>query len=426
MAGAAILAIHITDPQGHLWRVGTLSRDGGGATAFTIDEAFLRDPARPVVSLGWVAPGDEEATRQRLTGRGDKIGLNGHLPPWFAGLLPEGALRELVMAEMGPGRHDQFDLLTRLGGDLPGALIVTPETTPPSSAGPLHLERLGGLDLPRPEGLVKFSLAGVQLKFSATDNHGRLTVPARAGEGRAILKVPTARYPALPEAEFAAMSLCRVIGVHTADCRLVPVSSIDGIPSALLEGGAQALAVDRFDRPGEGRRLHIEDAAQIVGAVGERKYTMATYETILNMIRRFSTDWRADVMEGLRRIVADVLIGNGDNHLKNWSFLFPSEGIVRLSPAYDIVPTVLFSPADGLALRFVGTHSFEKVNLRRFRRVAEFLGLDADWIEREMRATVRTALERWPQEAPPLLGKERGDRLIARLNTLALVQEIRG
>jgi len=153
---------------------------------------------------------------------------------------------------------------------------------------------------------------------------------------------------------------------------------------------------------------------------------MATYETILNMIRRFSTDWRADVMEGLRRIVADVLIGNGDNHLKNWSFLFPSEGIVRLSPAYDIVPTVLFSPADRLALRFVGTHSFAKVNLRRFRRVAEFLGLDADWIEREVRATVRTALERWPQEAPPLLGKERGDRLIARLNTLALVQEIRG
>lgn len=101
------------------------------------------------------------------------------------------------------------------------------------------------------------------------------------------------------------------------------MGEIDGLPAGLLSGGAMALAVDRFDRPGEGKRLHMEDAGQVVGAVGERKYTMATYETILNMIRRFSTDWRADVLEGIRRIVADVLIGNGDNHLKNWSFLFP-------------------------------------------------------------------------------------------------------
>lgn len=426
MAGAAMLGVHITDPAGRLWRVGTLARDRGGATAFLVDEVFLRDPARPIVSLGWVVPGDEEGTRERLAARGDKIGLNGHLPPWFSGLLPEGALRELVMAEMGPGRHDQFDLLTRLGGDLPGAILVTPETAPPETAGPLHIERLHGLDLPQPEGLVKFSLAGVQLKFSATDTHGRLTVPARAGEGRAILKVPTARYPGLPEAEFAAMTLCRLIGVHTADCRLVSLEAIDGIPQSFLSGGAQALAVDRFDRPGEGRRLHIEDAAQVVGAVGERKYTMATYETILNMIRRFSTDWRADVLEGLRRIVADVLIGNGDNHLKNWSFLFPEPHTVRLSPAYDIVPTVLFSPADTLALRFVGTHAFAAVNLRRFRRVAEFLGLDPDWIEREVRATVQTALTHWPDAAARLLDAERAARLVTRLETLALVQEVRG
>lgn len=422
-SGAAVLGVHLIDPAGRLWRVGTLSRDREGATAFLVDEAYLRNPARPVASLGWLVPGDEEATRRRLAARGDKIGLNGHLPPWFAGLLPEGALRELVMAEMGPGNHDQFDLLTRLGGDLPGAVLVTPETAPLPAAGPLTIERAGGLDLPQPQGLVKFSLAGVQLKFSAASAGARLTVPARGGEGRCIVKVPTARYPGLPEAEYAAMMLSRLIGVHTADCRLVPVETIDGIPPDFLAGGASALAVDRFDRPGEGRRIHMEDAAQVVGAVGERKYTMATYETILNMIRRFSTDWRADVLEGLRRIVADVLIGNGDNHLKNWSFLFPEPGRVRLSPAYDIVPTVLFAPADTLALRFVGTHSFSSVTLHRFRRVAEFLGLDADWIDREVRATVRKALDAWPTAAGSLLDAERAERLIARLETLALVRE---
>ena len=425
MARAGVLGVHLLDPAGLARRVGILSRDGEGATAFLVDEAYLRDPARPVLSLGWQVPGDEAATRGRLAARGDKIGLNGHLPPWFSGLLPEGALRDLVLAEMGPGRHDQFDLLTRLGGDLPGAILVVPETTPPESAGPLHLARLAGFDLPQPEGLVKFSLAGVQLKFSAASTGARLTVPARSGEGRAILKVPTARYPGLPEAEFAAMALCRMIGVTTADCRLVPVERIDGLPEDFLSGGPAALAVERFDRPGEGGRLHMEDAGQVVGAVGERKYTMATYETILNMIRRFSTDWRADVLEGIRRIVADVLVGNGDNHLKNWSFLFPGGGAVRLSPAYDIVPTVLFAPTDQLALRFVGTHNFSAVTLRRFRRVAEFLGLDPAWIEREVRITVLDALALWPPAARDLLGSAQAERLIARLETLALVQEAR-
>lgn len=426
MARAAVLGVHLLDAAGMPRRVGILSRDGEGATAFLVDEAYLRDPARPVLSLGWQVPGDEAATRGRLAARGDKIGLNGHLPPWFAGLLPEGALRDLVLAEMGPGRHDQFDLLMRLGGDLPGAVLVTPETAPPETAGPLHLERLAGLDLPQPEGLIKFSLAGVQLKFSAAPAGARLTVPARGGEGRAILKVPAARYPGLPEAEFAAMTLCRMIGVATADCRLVPVDRIDGLPAGFLAGGAMALAVDRFDRPEEGGRLHMEDAGQVVGAVGERKYTMATYETILNMIRRFSTDWRADVLEGIRRIVADVLVGNGDNHLKNWSFLFPGGGAVRLSPAYDIVPTVLFAPTDQLALRFVGTHGFSAVTLRRFRRVADFLGLDPDWIEREVRDTVLTALGLWPAALREHLGAAQAERLTARLETLALVQEARG
>jgi hypothetical protein len=46
-----------------------------------------------------------------LASRDNKIGLHGSVPPWFAGLLPEGALRELVFTELGPGDHDQFDCI---------------------------------------------------------------------------------------------------------------------------------------------------------------------------------------------------------------------------------------------------------------------------------------------------------------------------
>ncbi len=253
----------------------------------------------------------------------------------------------------------------------------------------------------------------------------RLSVPARAGEARCIPKAPTDRFPGLPEAEFAAMQLARSIGVATADCRLLPVDRVADIPGEFLTAGPQALIVDRFDRGADGSRIHMEDMAQVVGALGERKYTMGTGETVLNMIRRFSSDWRADVLEGLRRIVADILIGNGDNHLKNWSFLFPRVGEIRLSPAYDIVPTVLYIPDDQMALQFVGTNAFNTVTLHRFRRVAKFLGLDEGWIEGEVRRQIGTALKVWPELVPMLLDEVRAQRFLSRLQALALVQETR-
>jgi serine/threonine-protein kinase HipA len=418
---SAVLAVRLVQPDQSKVRVGTLSRDSTGASTFVVDEAYFSDHRRPIVSLSWYVPGDEEATRRRLASRGDKIGINGYLPPWFSGLLPEGALRDLVVSEMGPGNHDQFDLLIRLGADLPGAILVTPETAVPSSVGPIDVQNILGVSAPLPEGIVKFSLAGVQLKFAATTDGDRLTAPARAGEGRCILKVPTKIYPGLPEAEYAAMTVSRMLGIDTAKCRLISTKNIYGINERLVSEGANALVVERFDRPGAKQRIHMEDGAQIVGAVGERKYTMATYETMLNMIKRLSTDWRADALEGFRRMVADVLIGNGDNHLKNWSFIFPEPGVVRLSPAYDIVPTVLFAPGDRLALKLAGTYEFSKVTLHRFRRIASFLDLEPDWIEKEIKKSVRTALDVWPDALRTLLPAKDAETLIDRMKQMPLV-----
>ena len=274
------------------------------------------------------------------------------------------------------------------------------------------------------QGAVKFSLAGVQLKFSALAQGERLTVPARSGEGRLILKMASDRYPGLPEAEFTAMTLARAIGVRTAECRLTPVDAIEGVPAEFL-GGSTALVVQRFDRTADGGRVHIEDAAQILSVWGERKYTEANTETALNMIRRFSTHRRDDVLEGFRRIVADVLLGNGDNHLKNWSFIFPAPGEVRLSPAYDIVPTVLFQRRDRMAIPFASkSKAFEAVGLSRFQRAADFLKIRPEIVEREVAATVRAALSQWPEllQSMPIVDAQR-DFLMERLLSLRLVQE---
>jgi serine/threonine-protein kinase HipA len=420
---AAVLAVFLLSGTGARTRVGSLMRDGGGAVTFVIDDHYLRTAARPTLSLRWTDASGEAATQDRLANRADKIAYPGFLPPWFSGLLPEGALRDLVEQEMGPGDHDYFDVLARLGADLPGAVVVVPETDMKSDMGAIDWDLVAGIKAPVPRGLVKFSLAGVQLKFNLMARDDRLTMPGRAGEGRIILKAPTAAYPGLPEAEYTAMVLCQAAGVDTATVRLVPVSSIEGLPEAFIAAGDYALAVERFDRNDSGR-IHIEDAAQIIGAVGDRKYTMGNTETVLNMVRRFSVDRRNDVMEGLRRVAADILIGNGDNHLKNWSFRFEDGVSPRLSPAYDIVPTILYAPGDDLALRFVGSKTFESIGLAKFRRAADFLKVDPDKAEAEVRQVVQRALDLWPDmirelPLPPALA----DTLIARLPTLRIVQE---
>lgn len=422
---AAVLSIQLVERHGGAVKIGSLVRDSDGSSAFTVAESYLRDPSRPILSLGWYDPESDAGTRERLADRWQKIGLYGFLPPWFEGLLPEGALWDLVLTEMGPGDHDHFDVLTRLGADLPGAVLAVPETGVPATAGPLSFGTMDGFAVTRPTGVVKFSLAGIQLKFTANPDGERLTVPGGHDGGRCIIKVPSEHFPNLPEAEYAAMQLASTIGVAIAPCRLAPCGSVVGIPEELLAHGSNVLVVDRFDRTADGGRIHMEDAGQVVGATGDRKYTMATTETVVNMVRRFSTDNRADILEAVRRIVADVLVGNGDNHLKNWSFLFPSPGEIRLSPAYDIVPTVLFVPGETLALRFVGTHSFENVSLRRFERVARFLHVDPRWIVREVRQCVERALELWPTEAPGLLGEERAARILDRLSSLQLVRDVR-
>lgn len=211
---AAVLGVFMLDEKGGAVRAGTLTRDADRAVSFVVAESFLRDATRPILSLGWYDPDSDQGTRESLASRGDKIGLHERLPPWFSRLLPEGALRDLVMTEMGPGDHDEFDVLTRLGADLPGAVFIVPETDIPASAGPLDLGKVHGF------------------KAAASQRRGEILAGRRPTEiyrqpgrrppetGRSIIKLGSERFPNLPEAEFAAMQMASAIGVRTVPAHL--------------------------------------------------------------------------------------------------------------------------------------------------------------------------------------------------------------
>jgi serine/threonine-protein kinase HipA len=64
-----------------------------------------------------------------------------------------------------------------------------------------------------PEAALRFSLAGVQLKFSAVmEASGGLTIPAGGMGGSWIVKLPSNRFASVPENEYTMLALARAVG----------------------------------------------------------------------------------------------------------------------------------------------------------------------------------------------------------------------
>lgn len=419
---AGVLGIFLRPSPGQELRVGNLVRDASGAMTFDVDETYIRlGPKRPVVSLAWRGETDELSIA-RLRNKNDKSTRGPSLPPYFENLLPEGALLDLVEKEFGTGAFDSFDILRKLGLDLPGAVVARAEAgeEPPSPrAAPKAASAI--------PNVIRFSLAGIQLKFSMKADKGRLTMSG-VGEGRdLLLKLPAKTFPGLPEAEYTALQLAKLAGVNTVESSLVKSDSIEDIPKEFLEAGPLSLAVKRFDRAPNGVRIHTEDFAQIVGAVGDQKYFRANQETLLNIIKRFTGDPIGEILEGVRRMVVDIMAGNGDGHLKNWSFVFPDGVSPQLSPAYDIVPTIAYLPQHKMALKLAGTSDPNIVTVARIAGIAKFLKIDPQIIQREVRSTMEKILDTWPEAAAKDLpaSKRVTDAIFGQWKHLALVKDVR-
>ena len=102
--------------------------------------------------------------------------------PFFSNLLPEGPLRKYLAERAGVKEMREFFLLWVLGRDLPGAVTITPadgEAWPPAGEA-------GAGEPAQKEKALRFSLAGVQLKFSAVRNKGKnsgLVIPEKGVGG---------------------------------------------------------------------------------------------------------------------------------------------------------------------------------------------------------------------------------------------------
>lgn len=371
-------------------RIGVITRLAGDRQLFAFEQDYVDDSERPTLSLSFKGQGGTIVTKPRA--------YVARVPPFFANLLPEGPLRAYLAAHAGVKPEREFFLLAALGADLPGGLVITPLDE--EGEGPPHAPALPDQEAQQPEQpVLRFSLAGVQLKLSAMlEATGGLTIPAGGLGGEWIVKLPSAEYPSVPENEFAMLALAKAIGITVPENRLVPVTEIQGLPSDLGRLRGNALAVARFDRGPGGKRIHMEDFAQVFGLFPDDKYDKRSYANIAAVL--WAETGEGGTYDFVRRLAFCVLIGNGDMHLKNWSLLYPDRRTPTLSPAYDLVSTVPYIPADKLALTLGEGRSLARISKEQVRRFAETAGLPVSPAWETVRDTVQRTVEAWKTLEP--------------------------
>jgi serine/threonine-protein kinase HipA len=244
---------------------------------------------------------------------------------------------------------------------------------------------------------LRFSLAGVQLKFSAImESKQGLTIPARGIGGSWIVKFPSTEHEGVPENEYSMMTLARLIGIDVPATDLVDISSIENLPSEVERLKGKAFIIERFDRLDDGSPIHIEDFAQIFGIYPRDKYKKASSANIGSVIAAETSD--DGIVEFVRRLTFNTLIGNADMHVKNWSMRYPDRRNAVLAPAYDFVSTIPYIPDDEAALKFSRTKRFDEFTEDELAHLANRAAMPETLVLDTARETVELFHQYWNSE----------------------------
>ena len=203
-------------------------------------------------------------------------------------------------------------------------------------------------DAPKADNLDMFqehskrlSISGVQLKYSLRLDQNKLTLSEQ--HGQYILKpVPPSRQliniEDAPENEHLTMQMAEKLFKIT--------SAANGL--ILFKDKQSAYITRRFDIKADGSKFMQEDFAQLSNrskkSHGETFKYDGTYSEIGLLIKRFVAASIPALEIFFQLIVFNYVVSNGDAHLKNFSLMRKENGEYQLSPAYDLMSTVIHTP----------------------------------------------------------------------------------
>jgi serine/threonine-protein kinase HipA len=159
------------------------------------------------------------------------------------------------------------------------------------------------------------SLGGARPKASIRDERGTLC----------IAKFPKA--DELPDEDICAWenvaaNLASKAGIAVPKTRLLRVA------------GRAVLLLERFDRTGDVRVPYISGMSAVQGKDGERY----SYLDLVEFIEEEGSAPAQDLPELWRRVLFSCVVGNIDNHMRNYGFLRDAQGW-KLAPSFDVNPT---------------------------------------------------------------------------------------
>ncbi len=371
---------HLTvsiERNGILVPVGSITGSSSADAAFGYAENYLQDPSSVPISLS--LPLQKECFSPAQTA------------VFFEGLLPEGFTRRSVSRWMHASENDYLSILHGLGRECLGALCITEEgEKTEASYERIPAEQLRELAA---EGALKSAELITRSRLSLTGASGKVGLYYDAGEKAWYLPCGTA-----PSTHIVKQSHIRLDSIVTNEQLSLMTAGRCGIPvprSFIINTGssedrAVLFATERFDRllQEERRisglpcpfRLHQEDFAQALGIPSPAKYedpSGAYLEKMAGLLRKHSADPIADLLQLWHTLVFNWLIGNTDAHIKNYSLLYsPDLKTIRLSPAYDLISTAVYTQSTReMAFRIGGASSIDEITPESFRQAAREIGL---------------------------------------------------
>ena len=316
-----------------------------------------------------------------------------HAESFFANMLPEGETRFLLCKSLGVSEKNDFGLLVELGGEIAGAITLQTHSEPPIERALVRdlnhdeLEELIAQAMQVPyktiDPKMRLSLAGAQNKLPIIYVSGQFSLPLSSDVPTThIIKFANPHFTDLVMNEYTVMRLAQAVGLNVPE---VAVLTIDGIDH---------LVVTRYDRlqtSAGWERLHQEDFCQALGVLHHNKYESEGGPSLaqcVSLIREHSTQPAADILQLVRWVLFNLIIGNHDAHGKNIAFLYSPKCV--LAPFYDLISTQCYPGLSRkLSMKVGGENRINWLQVRHFERLSAEIGVKHILIKKEFRRLVQ-------------------------------------
>lgn len=319
---------------------------------------------------------------------------------FFENLLPEGEALEDIASALSMRGASHFDVLGRLGQELPGVLSLLPESAQPTLAQQYvalpratlsqRLAERGRVPLLVSSATATMSLAGAQDKLGVRFEPKTKRLSDSVGQSPTthILKPDTRQPRYAPSAinEYACMQLARALKLP------VPKVWLLRVPEAVY-------VVERYDRlmaAGNIVGLHQIDGCQLLGHGAGWKYersgALVNIPKLVAALRALRVPG-GDLRQFQRWVMFNYLIGNADAHAKNVSVLVSDRGY-RLAPFYDLLCVRAYGDT-GLALYIGDEDTFDAVGHHSWEALCADCGFRLPETLLEFRGMATALLPAW-------------------------------